>query len=567
MEKQSIVLMVLLIALIISGIINIVLFINIDFSPPQSEEPPDFIIGTSSGPHTLELVDSWDKHSNDILYQVVETLFSYDLYDLDLPRINKLAYSYWWENSTILQIRLREGIIFHDGTPFNAEAAKWNLDRLQYLINATGTNPGQVAHTQSLWMFPDGDRFIMNCTTTLGEFNITITLNGPYGPFLNTLAYINAGMISPTAHATDEKSFIDLTNGDVVGTGPFIFDRYKPNVDVTLSRWDKYWRKPANFNKIVFAILPDATSQNNAFLSYTVDILIDVYPSFIPYYENDSHLTVKHFTDDTGIPGLQYHYLGFNNKKYNATWRKVFSYAINYTYIIEELQGGNVIRANSPISPAFGNSHNISSQGADYNLTKAREVMQSMGFGVGYTTDQEWIDHAQSIGEKTPFLTLTYQYNAGGSFREGMFIAVNNWFKLIGLNVAEDACTWGNFLNYLIDDHDHLGLFAIGWSPDDFDPFNMLDPLINPNSSWNSAQVNDTTLNAMMNLALETMNDAARNDIYKDIQGYFSEVGYFHAPLYHPKITYVHGANIYGVPYNAMQRFEAYGIYRSLYPM
>jgi ABC-type transport system substrate-binding protein len=71
----------------------------------------------------------------------------------------------------------------------------------------------------------------------------------------------------------------------------------------------------------------------------------------------------------------------------------------------------------------------------------------------------------------------------------------------------------------------------------------------------------------MMNLALETMNDAARNDIYKDIQGYFSEVGYFHAPLYHPKITYVHGANIYGVPYNAMQRFEAYGIYRSLYPM
>ena len=122
----------------------------INRSPPSIEELPDFVIGTFSGPRTLELVDSWDKGSNDVLHQVVETLFSHDLYDINLPRVNKLAYSYWWENNTSLQIRLREGILFHDSTPFNAEAVKWNLDRLQYLINATGTNKGDIAHTQSL---------------------------------------------------------------------------------------------------------------------------------------------------------------------------------------------------------------------------------------------------------------------------------------------------------------------------------------------------------------------------------------------------------------------------------
>ena len=109
----------------------------------------------------------------------------------------------------------------------------------------------------------------------------------------------------------------------------------------------------------------------------------------------------------------------------------------------------------------------------------------------------------------------------------------------------------------------YIELFPLGWGSDYLDPFNMLDPMFNPLSRSNSAQVNDTTLNAMMALALETTDDAARNAIYKDIQWYMSEVGYFHAYLYHSKIIFIHSADLYGVPYNAMRRFEAYGIRRA----
>jgi ABC-type transport system substrate-binding protein len=564
-EKQNVILAVLLIALTISGISNIVLMI-INRSTPSIEEAPYFVIGTLSGPRTLELVDSWDKGSNDVLYQVVETLFSHDLYDINLPRVNKLAYSYWWENNTSLQIRLREGILFHDHTPFNAKAAKWNLDRLQYLINATGTNHEQVARTQSLWMFPDGETFIMKTITTQGEYNITITLNGPYGPFLNLLTYINAGMISPSAHATNEKNFIDLTTGDVIGTGPFMYEHFRPNIDVKLTRWEEYWRKPANFKNIKFSIFSDATSQTNAVLSQTIDILMGQNPSYSPYYENNTYITVKHFTEDTGAPSLTYQFLGFNNKKYNVTWRKAMSYAINYTEILEELRLGTAIRANSPISPGFGSSYNGSSIAASYNITKAREVMQSMGFGVGYTTDQEWIDHAYSLGGKSPFLSFVYIYNTGNLFREDMFVKLSTWFKLIGLESIDIGCRWTEFLNYLYDDFNNLGLFTFGRSPDYLEPFNLLEPMFGHLSSSNSAQVNDSKLNAMMDLALETTDDGIRNDIYKNIQWYISNKGYFHAPLYHKKIFYVHAANLYGVPYNSMEKFELYGIYRSLYP-
>jgi ABC-type transport system substrate-binding protein len=93
----------------------------------------------------------------------------------------------------------------------------------------------------------------------------------------------------------------------------------------------------------------------------------------------------------------------------------------------------------------------------------------------------------------------------------------------------------------------------------------MLDPLFNPVSSSNSAQVNDTKLNGMMLAALAETDEAARNTIYQNIQGYLAKMQ-FHAPLYHSKVTYAHASNIFNIPYNAMGALRLYPAYRGLYP-
>ncbi len=555
MERKNIVTSILLIALITSGIGNIVLIIEMSSLPIV--EPPDFIIGTSSGHHTLELVDSWDKASNDVLYQVVETLFSYDLTDLDLPRINLLAHSYWWKNSTILQIQLRKGILFHDGTSFNADAAKWNLDRLQYLINATGTNYGVVAHTQSLWMFPDGETPIMDTITAISDNNITITLNGAYGPFLNTLAYINAGMISPTAHASHATSFIPLTTGDVIGTGPFMYDYFTPNEGVYLSRWEGYWKNLANFKRIKFAIIPDSADRNNAMLDKSVDLLIGIDPSFLPSFESDSSITVKRFTDDTEIPGLTYQYLILNRNNLNETWRKVLSYGINYTYIINEMKNGLVVRANSPISPAFGVGFNDSVKAADYNITKAREIIVSMRLGNLSWTDIQW----ENIAENSPFLSIEF-FHYINPFLNEIYSVFFTWMRSLGIDIVghawfpEHPPYWGR-------DYPAYDCTWLRCDPDYFEPYNMLYQLFHHLSEKNYYQYNDTWLKTKMELALQTTNDDARTHIYKDIQWYLSEKLYPHAFGFHPKVFSVHSANLYGVPYNALERFEAYGIRRA----
>ena len=572
MEKKNMAITVLIIALIGSGVGNIILVIT-----GQAELPPTrslaFIRATSAGPATLEIVDSWDSASNDVLEQVVENLFTWDLSDLALPRVNLLAETFFWENVTTLHIKLREGILFHDGTDFDADAAKWNLDRLQYLINATGTNTGVVAHTQSLWMFPDGTTPIMSNIASDGLFNITITLSAAYAPFLSTLTYINSGMLSPTAHAGDATTFIDLTTGDVVGTGPFTYDSFTPDVEVRFSRWDDYWMRDqngfpvvANFHTVIYAIYDDAVTAHNSFLGYQIDANGMASDQNLEQYELDPKLTVYRFTEETGNPSLVYQYIGFNNKLYNATWRKAFSYAFNYTYIIDELRLGNAIRAVSPISPGFGASYNASVPAVavpdNGDIAIARATMQSMGFGVGFS-NQDWIDQAEGV---SPFATPVYTYNTGNTFRTDLGIAVTAWLKLIGVAVVDDGVEWSVFLDYLFDEYDNLGIFAIGWAPDYLDPYNMIDPLFNPVSSSNSGQVNDTVLVAMLGDALAETDTALRNIIYKNIQSYMATEGYYHAPTYHSKVTSNHGANIYGVPYNAMGSLRIFPIYRGLYP-
>jgi peptide/nickel transport system substrate-binding protein len=580
MEKKNIAITVLLIALIASGIGNIILAFMINPNEPSSREGA-YIRSTSSGPHTLEIVDAWDSASNDVLEQCVETLFFYDLTNVSLPMINLLAESYYWVNETVLQIKLREGVTFQDGTDFNAAAAKWNLDRLNYLINATGDNHDTVAQTKSLWSFPDGVTPIMKSVAAVGDYNITITLNDPYAPFLATLSYINSGMISPTFHADDAESFIPLS-GDIVGTGPYMFDSFTPDVEVRLSRFDNYWGAQlyghgAYFPLVIFAIYDDANTAHQAFLSGSIDANAMASDQNIETYRTRDDIYVQDFTLDTGKPSLVYQYMGVNNHKYNATWRKVFAFAVNYSYVIDELRLGNAFRSYTAISPGFGAAYNASvpldpravpDQG---NVTVARETLQSMGYGTGLdvNNDAAWISQANSA----PFATVRYTYNLGNTFREDLFVAVTSWLKLVGCATEDDGVQWDQFLDYLYDvgggtpdqGFDHLELYAIGWAPDYLSPYNMLDPLFNPVSGSNSAQVDDPTLNTMMAAALTETNPVDRDNTYKDIQSYMATQGFNHIPLYHSKVIGLMRGDIYGVQTNAMGALRIYPIYRSSY--
>jgi peptide/nickel transport system substrate-binding protein len=521
-----------------------------------------FVVGTANGPLSIDPVNAWDTASYNVISQVAETLFTYNLSDPDLPQVNFLAESYRWINSTALEIKLREGIYFHDGTPFNANAAEWNFNRILYLTNCTGTNTAQVADPSVLWFFPDGITPIIRSVSAVGSWNITITLNDPFSSLIDLLSFIGASMLSPTN--TPATDFIDLYSGQIIGTGPFQYGYYSSSIEVYFTRWDGYWRGPAFFEEMIFETISDTTTLNNAMLSHSVDYILNPLYAYFPSFDADPDITLKRFSDDTGKPGFDYYYMGFNTQLYNSTWRKVMSMAINYTYMLDEILYGNSLRANSPISPAFSDAYNASVTAATFDIPTARTIMQSMGFGTGFISDSEWIAIAEG---SSPFLTLNFTYNSGNLFRQDMYNLLYNDFKLLGIKLVEAVISYPEYLDrlYNVDNGwNKLNIWTLGWGPDYLDPYNILDPLFSPSSSINSGQVDDPWLNSMLSLAINTTDYNARMDIFKNIQWYLAESGYYHAPLYHPKVSFVHMEDLKGVPYNALNLFYAYPIYKAV---
>ncbi|MFX1353842.1 MAG: ABC transporter substrate-binding protein [Promethearchaeota archaeon] len=559
MEKKNVAIIVLAIALAASGVGNIILGLQgATWVAPVSRT---LVFGTLSPPHVLDPVNSWDQASNNVLEQVTETLFTYNWSDHALPRINSLAQSYWWEDSTTLHIQLRQGIVFHDLAVFNSTAVVWNFNRMLYFFNCTGTLPAtqSVGEPASLYYFPDGVTPIINNVVAVGGYNVTITLNAPYAPFIDLLCYAAGAMLSPTS--TPETEYISLTYGRVVGTGPFVYEYYVPNVEVRLGAFEYYWGGETFFEEVIMAFITDATTRNNAMLGHEIDWLAGAIPSLITTFDADPTIHVEHFTDNYNLPGLGYQYLGMNNLDIPIHWRKAISYGINYTYIIDEIMAGLAIRANGVISPGYGAPYNASNQAAYYNLVIARQtIVDNVPAASGFPVNNDPFD-ATWLG--ATLFTVNYTYNIGNSMREDMFDALTAWLPAIGISVVDDGVTWSAFLRKLFGDYDELGLYWVGWGPDYKDPFNMLDPLFNPASFANSAQVNDAKLNAMMALALVTTDDTARNTIYQNIQWYMANRLYPHCFGYHGKVTTVHDIHIRDIWYNAYGALRFFPVYRA----
>jgi peptide/nickel transport system substrate-binding protein len=555
-RKNSLIIWILLSILIGFGISNII-------STTYVKVPLfkyGVVIGTGAGPHTIDPMNSWDRASNNILDQIFEGLFTYDLSDPGLPRINLLAESYYWINSTTLQVKLREGVSFHDHYPLNAISAKWSFVRLSYMCNASNeanrmapfnlTNHGSIAEPASLYFLPNGDPIIDN-VEIVGTYNITFHLNGPFAPFLDLLCYEASKIMSPLS--TPAIRFIKLYEVPV-GTGPFKFVSFTSGVNVKLERNDLYWRPLASMPQVLFDIIPDTTTRNNALLSGQIDYLIGYSPSLLDTFRINPSTHVEEFSDDTGRPGLSYFYLGMNNDAINVTWRKAISYAINYTFLVKNIGNDLVLRATGPISPSYGAAYNISAKAAVENVTYARQVLVDAGITyLDVDNDAVWL--------AANLFSVNYTYNTDNQVRADIGNALTQWLDRIGITVIDDGVTWDDYLTDLFVNHDDLGIFWIGWGPDYLDPFNMLDPLFNPTSSSDLCQVDDAYLNSQMALALATTDDTARNNIYKNIQWYLAEELYPHAFGYHPKITTVHAANLRGVAYNVMGQLKVYSLY------
>jgi peptide/nickel transport system substrate-binding protein len=514
MEKKNVAIIVLIIALVASGIGNVVLVIT----SGGIKTAPDINIlryaDTEAGaPAVLDPVDSWDSVSNDVIRHVCDNLWYYDLYDPDFALEMRLATSYEYNLAKDeVEVILRQGVLFHDGAKFNATAVKFTFDRILYLVNATKELTNETAHLAdpaSLFYNMMGDP-ILNKTVINSEYNVTFYLNAPNAIFIPLLSYDAWCILHPDSTPADQ--YLVLGEDKLIGTGPFTYDHFIPGEEMKFKRNALYWGPSVFWDAVIWVYYPDDVTAANAMLGGEVDaggLIIQLIDQFIA----DPDIIFTNLESST-----IYRYFGLNNHKINETLvRKAICYAFNYTYYIDVIRRGYGIRAHQLVPPGFP-YYNATFTAPSQDISVARQAMMDArpvqthgltaeGVGVNATNDVNWA--------ALNLMTLKILEHEDWSLGQDMNEAFANDLDRIGISLVPDIMDWETYIDVSTNNEDRLEIFHTGWGPDYLDPFNMVAPLLSNLSSANHIQCQDALVQGwLQDYEVETDPDAKAQLLY-----------------------------------------------------
>jgi ABC-type transport system substrate-binding protein len=490
--------------------------------------------------HQIEPIYHYFEFNDEIIInQVVETLFNFD-YTGDQPKlVGNLAESWYWnDNATELTCTLREGVKFHDGTPFNATVVKWNFDRIYRLVNY---------FFSYLFYAPSEDRImrIVNETQVVDDYIVKFVLNMPYVPFLHLLTFTVTGMVSPTS--TPDDQFLDINTGKLVGTGPFVYDHHELYTNITMSPNPHYWGTKPKIDKLVFLFYDELTEEEalwNAILAKEIDILD---PDFYIYFPN---WTIQTFKNDPGITvreGLPviFRFIGMNTKFINITMRKAISYAVNYTYMVEGLLPNQAVRARSPITKGIIYSNTTSFDVPYYNISLARQILKDAGWpGTSDLTadddirpGNEWELLANNL---TPLANYTFDYSPFGTFSVFFAKHIQTNLKQIGVKII-------NQTDWSIP---QMQLYTMGWKYDYNDPHSGMVLFFSKATNYNWAQLNDSLVDQWIIEGMKETDPTLRRQIYYNIQKRLIAELYTHIIAFSVIELNIHVSNLRGYPTN-----------------
>ena len=270
-----------------------------------------------------------------------------------------LAESWQTPDPRTLIFKLRQGVKFHDGTDFNAEAAKINFDRM-------ATEPKSVRK-----------REVANIASAevVDAYTLKLNLKQPDAPLLATLTDRAGMMISPAAI---KKFGADLEH-DITGagTGPFQFAEWVKDDHLLLKRNENYWNKDAGpyLEQVRYRPIPDDTVKLQSLQAGEIDVLDYLAPRNVPLAKTDTSLVV------IDVPSLAAFWYQLNTTRPpfdNKALRQAVMYAIDTDAIVKGVWLGVGVPANGPISPSSW-AYDESIKAVIRDLDKAKAKLTEAG--------------------------------------------------------------------------------------------------------------------------------------------------------------------------------------------
>ncbi|MDT7626087.1 MAG: peptide/nickel transport system substrate-binding protein [Pseudonocardiales bacterium] len=348
-----------------------------------------FVFGVAGAPKNFDPIFNDEGESFRPQRQMLETLVSYKLGTVELEP--GLATS-WTpsDNGKTWTFALRQGVKFHDGTPFDAAAVCANFDRWFNM-------PGAAAQSQMIYYGDLFEGFKQNQGDTTGQplykdcqapdpNTAVLHLNRFKGAFPGAFGVTSFSISSPAAlkqynadqvtQSGDSFSYSDYANLHPTGTGPYKFGGFdKANNTITLLRNDDYWGDKAKTAKLIFKIMPDENARKQELRAGTIDGYDYPSPADLTSLRNDGFqiLARKPFN---------ILYLGINQKNNpklrDLRVRQALAYGINRQALVQnKLPEGAVVPAN--FMPEAVAGYAPDAQAYPYDPAKAKALLAEAG--------------------------------------------------------------------------------------------------------------------------------------------------------------------------------------------
>ncbi len=449
------------------------------------------VYGTTDKVSDMDPSNAYDFHTWELFRNISRGLLAYDPGTTKL--VPGLAESYTVNDAgDVYTFKLRKGIKFSDGTPFNADAVKWSIDRV---INIAG-DPS--------WLVSD----FVDSVEAVDDYTVKFNLQGPVGFFPDLVATVPYFPMNPNIFPEDEwvNDPSELKGGELSGTGPYKVISFKRDEEVILDKNPEYYGDEPAIDRIVIRYYADATTMRLALERGEVDL---VYKDLNPSDKEDLLGMSKYKNFE--IPSSYIRYLCFETSESvfkDSRTRQAVSALINRQEIIDKVFLGQMEPLYSMIPKGMKwHTDDFKSALGDGNVAKAEQLLKDAGYSA-----------------ENPFaFELWYTPTHYGDTEVDVAEVMRVQFEKTDLvDVDIKSAEWSTYIDNW--DSKTMPCFLLGWYPDYMDPDNYTAAFAGTaGSAGMGIYFSDPEWDALFKKEQQNPDQSVREEVFLQIQKMWTE--------------------------------------------
>ncbi len=447
-----------------------------------------------------------DAYYCSVILYVWEPLITMDANGEPMGRLAKS-----WEMSEdgkTWTFHLQEGVTFHDGEAFNADAVLYNFDRMRYEVKTSGFYNLNIDS-----FYPNLDE-----VNKIDDYTVELTFTEPAPSLLYTMTNFGSAMYSPACF-DEAYNFTGIAQG----TGPFKITENVKDEYVLLERNEDYWGEEAKAKTIRVKTIPDVDTRFSAMKSGEIMGVIDlkaITPSLATELVKDDNFAIT-TTNSTMID-----FLCLNGTKApfnDVRLRQAVSLAIDRAAIVDNIYLGyasattNILNDSTPFYKEFE---------VDYDLEKAKELA------------------AEVLGDER--VAVTYLVQEGSTEQKAEAELISAALSELGLDVSIETYDWATIKDKM--GHGDYGLARGQQGLSNMEAITIFKRFMDSEGDQNIAYslgVNDADIDALIDAADAELDMSKRQEIYDELQEISVDVQPI-VPLFNEKTLMVYNKQLIG---------------------